>query len=193
MQKTIKHIRRSFAAVMAALLLAVCAVPAAAEDGDDTALRFDENGEFRILIVADTQDTAKPQETMLKLLNASLDAAEPDLVVFTGDQVHGPSVRTEAAMEKALDAILSPVVERGIPFAAIFGNHDDEGGVSKETQLAIYQSYPGCLMVSGEEMSGVGNYNLLVFSSDVERPVVNLWFIDSGTYDESGGSKYARM
>ena len=189
-----KHIRRSFAAVLSALLLAVCAVPVqAGEDADETELKFDENGEFRILIVADTQDTAKPREAMLKLLNASLDAAEPDLVVFTGDQVHGPSVRTEAAMEKALDAILSPVVERGIPFAAVFGNHDDEGGVSKETQLAIYQSCPGCLMVAGEEMSGVGNYNLLVSSSDGERPVVNLWFIDSGTYDESGASKYARV
>lgn len=67
-------------------------------------------------------------------------------------------------MEKALDAILAPVAERGIPFAAVFGNHDDEGGVSKETQLAIYQSYPGCLMSAGpDDITGCGNYNLLVW------------------------------
>ena len=153
-------------------------------------LQFDENGEFRILIVADTQDTARPQEATLRLLNAELDAADADLVVFTGDQIHGPSVRTTKAMEKALDAILAPVAERGIPFAAVFGNHDDEGGVSKETQLAIYQSYPGCLMSAGpDDITGCGNYNLLVWSSDGSRPVCNLWFLDSGTYGEKGVSK----
>ena len=190
-----KRTRNFISAVLAALCLSSLAVPAhAADDAESgTTLKFDENGEFRILIVADTQDTAKPQEAMLKLLNASLDAAGPDLVVFTGDQVHGPSVRTEKAMEQALDAILSPVTERGIPFAAIYGNHDDEGGVSKEAQLAIYRSYPGCLMEAGEEITGLGNYNLLVSSADGSHPVVNLWFIDSGTYYDGKESKYARV
>ena len=62
------------------------------------------------------------------------------------------------------------MAERGIPFAAVFGNHDDEGGVSKETQLTIYQSYPGCLMSAGpDDITGCGNYNLLVWSSDGSR------------------------
>ena len=180
-------------AALSALLLADLTAPVYAA-GEDAVLQFDENGEFRILIVADTQDTATPQEATIRLLNAELDAADADLVVFTGDQVHGPSVRTTEAMEKALGAILSPVAERGIPFAAVFGNHDDEGGVSKETQLAIYQSYPGCLMSAGPDgITGCGNYNLLVWSSDGSRPVCNLWFLDSGTYGEKGFSKYARV
>ena len=186
-------IRPFLCAALSALLLTALTAPVSAAE-EDTMLQFDENGEFRILIVADTQDTARPQEATLRLLNAELDAADADLVVFTGDQVHGPSVRTEAAMEKALDAILAPVAERGIPFAAVFGNHDDEGGVSKETQLAIYQSYPGCLMSAGpDDITGCGNYNLLVWSSDGSRPVCNLWFLDSGTYGEKGVSKYARV
>lgn len=186
-------IRPFLCAALSALLLTALTAPVSAAE-EDTMLQFDENGEFRILIVADTQDTATPQEATLRLLNAELDAADADLVVFTGDQVHGPSVRTEAAMEKALDAILAPVAERGIPFAAVFGNHDDEGGVSKETQLAIYQSYPGCLMSAGpDDITGCGNYNLLVWSSDGSRPVCNLWFLDSGTYGEKGVSKYARV
>ena len=180
-------------AALSALLLTALTAPVSAAE-EDTMLQFDENGEFRILIVADTQDTARPQEATLRLLNAELDAADADLVVFTGDQIHGPSVRTTKAMEKALDAILAPVAERGIPFAAVFGNHDDEGGVSKETQLAIYQSYPGCLMSAGpDDITGCGNYNLLVWSSDGSRPVCNLWFLDSGTYGEKGVSKYARV
>ena len=167
-----KKIRPFLCAALSALLLTALTAPVSAAE-EDTMLQFDENGEFRILIVADTQDTARPQEATLRLLNAELDAADADLVVFTGDQIHGPSVRTTKAMEKALDAILAPVAERGIPFAAVFGNHDDEGGVSKETQLAIYQSYPGCLMSAGpDDITGCGNYNLLVWSSDGSRPVV---------------------
>ena len=54
-------------------------------------LQFDENGEFKILIVADTQDIDKPQKETIALLEAELDAAQPDLVVFLGDQIHGPS------------------------------------------------------------------------------------------------------
>ena len=45
-------------------------------------LQFDENGEFKILIVADTQDIDKPQKETIALLEAELDAAQPDLVVF---------------------------------------------------------------------------------------------------------------
>ena len=165
-------IRPFLCAALSALLLTALTVPVSAAK-EDAVLQFDENGEFRILIVADTQDTATPQEATLRLLNAELDAADADLVVFTGDQVHGPSVRTEAAMEKALD--------------------EDEGGVSKETQLSIYQSYPGCLMSAGpDNITGCGNYNLLVWSSDGSRPVCNLWFLDSGTYGEKGVSQYAR-
>ena len=47
-----------------------------------------------------------------------------DLVVFGGDQVSGWSV-WEALHEKHAEA-LSVVAGHGIPFATIFGNHDDQ-------------------------------------------------------------------
>ena len=145
-------------------------------------LQFDENGEFKILIVADTQDIDKPQKETIALLEAELDAAQPDLVVFLGDQIHGPSTgKSVERTQKALDAILQPIAERSLQFAVVFGNHDDEGGVSKETQMEYYQSYPGCLASAGN-VTGVGNYNLLVYGSDGKTPVVNLWFFDSGSY-----------
>ena len=86
-------IRPFLCAALSALLLTALTAPVSAAE-EDTMLQFDENGEFRILIVADTQDTASPHEATLRLLNAELDAADADLVVFTGDQIHGPSVRT---------------------------------------------------------------------------------------------------
>ena len=184
---------RTYRRVAALLLCAVllgAAIPAADAADAPAPLQFDENGEFRILIVADTQDIDKPQKQTIALLEAELDAAQPDLVVFLGDQIHGPSTGASAARtQKALDAILQPVAERELRFAFVFGNHDDEGGVSKEQQLAYYQSYPGCMAEAGS-VTGVGNYNLLVYGADGETPVVNLWFFDSGTYAPEGEGKY---
>lgn len=159
----------------------------------DKGLCFDEKGEFRILIVADTQDIANPQEKMLRLLSASLDQAKPDLVVLLGDVIHGPAILTEEGTKKAIDAVVAPIAERGIPFAVVFGNHDDEGGVSKELQMQWYNSYDGCLAVEGEDMTGCGNYNLLIQDKAGEKNIFNLWFIDSGTYSytEALGKSYA--
>ena len=178
------------AALALCAVLLVSLVPAARAAQADGQLQFDENGEFRILIVADTQDIDKPQKETIALLEAELDAAQPDLVVFLGDQIHGPSIgKSVERTQKALDAFLQPVAERGLQFAVVFGNHDDEGGVSKETQMEYYQSYPGCLAAAGD-VTGVGNYNLLVYDSDGKAPVVNLWFFDSGSYAPEGQGKY---
>lgn len=123
------------AALALCAVLLVSLVPAARAAQADGQLQFDENGEFRILIVADTQDIDKPQKETIALLEAELDAAQPDLVVFLGDQIHGPSTgRSVERTQKALDAILQPVAARELPFAVVFGNHDDEGGVDKKTQ-----------------------------------------------------------
>ncbi len=149
------------------------------------------DGEFKILILADPQDTDHPQKAMLDLMNASLDTADPDLVVFLGDMIHAPSIGNNLeATKKAIDAIINPVVDRGLQFAIVFGNHDDEGGISKETQMAYYQSFPCCLAVDGEPITGCGNYYLTVNGID-GTPKCVLWFFDSGTYDTTGAGTYA--
>lgn len=177
--------KKVLASLFSLLLCAGLCISVSAES-----LKFDD-GEFRILILADPQDTEKPQQAMLDLLNASLDAADPDLVVFMGDMIHSPSIGNDfEATKKAIDAIVNPVVERGLDFAVVFGNHDDEGGISKQTQMAYYQSFPGCLAVEGEPMTGCGNYYLTVNGED-GIPKCVLWFFDSGTYDTAGQGTYA--
>ena len=127
---------------------------------------------------------------MLTLLNESLDYSKPDLVVFLGDMIHGPSLRGKDNVELAIDAVLQPVTQRNIPFAIVFGNHDEECGISNEEQLSIYQSYSGCLAVEGEDMSGCGNYYLLIQNPvNVNEPIV-LWFLDSGNHAEQGKGVY---
>ena len=66
------------AALALCAVLLVSLVPAARAAQADGQLQFDENGEFRILIVADTQDIDKPQKETIALLEAELDAAQLD-------------------------------------------------------------------------------------------------------------------
>ena len=179
---------RRFAKMMITLLLFLSIlVPAWAEE---PAVQFESNNELKILIIADTQDIENRQQAMLSLVNASLDTAKPDLVVFLGDMIHGRAIRGEENVRKAIDAVVSPVVERGIPFALAFGNHDEECGISNEEQLKIYQSYPDCLAVEGEEMPGCGNYYLLIENPVNQQSPVVLWFLDSGNHAEEGKGTY---
>ena len=181
-------IRKAIRIMISAILLFTLSAGQTFAEGGPVA--FDGDGQLKVLIVADTQDTENPQQAMLSLLNASLDTAEPDLVVFLGDMIHGPSVSGIDNVRKAIDAIVSPVAERQIPFALVFGNHDEECGISNEEQLKIYQSYPGCLVTEGEDLPGCGNCYLLVENpARPDKPVV-LWFMDTGNKDENGDYSY---
>lgn len=180
--------------LMLALLLGT--IPAfAAEAEGDTSMQFDKNGNFRILIIADTQDTLNPRQETIDLMNAALDETQPDLVVFTGDNIHGSDwklKKSKSRTSKAIKQIMQPVVSRNIPYCIVFGNHDDEGGISKEDQMELYQSLGNCLSVKGENMKGCGNYNIPIKSSEGTKNIFNLWFIDSGSYntDENIDSFY---
>lgn len=87
--------------VMVSLLLSLSALTES-----DLAFSSTEDPVFRILIIADPQDTDHPQQAMLNLLQKSLDTAQPDLVVFLGDMIHGPSIHGEENVKKAIDAIV---------------------------------------------------------------------------------------
>jgi DNA repair exonuclease SbcCD nuclease subunit len=52
-----------------------------------------------------------------------LDVEKPDLVILTGDQLHHDIPDSQSALFK----VVAPIINRSIPFAAVFGNHDSEG------------------------------------------------------------------
>lgn len=183
-----KQIFRNFISVFFLLILLFNTMPVLAADtqGEVSNMKFDENGNFRILIIADTQDTLNPRQETIDLMNAALDKSNPDLVVFTGDNIHGSDWKIKASKSrtsKAIKRIIAPVVSRNIPYCVVFGNHDDEGGVSKEYQMELYKSLGNCLSVKGENMKGCGNYNIPIKSSDATKNIFNLWFMDSGSYN----------
>lgn len=161
-------------------------------------LRFRENGEFKILIIADAQDTDNPQKETTDIIKYSIEKTKPDLIILLGDNIAGDfdgvtPKRTKAAIRAAADSIS----EKEIPFALVFGNHDHEGLMhkcgfeekeAKEFIIEEFMKYPQCLAVKGEPQSGVGTYNLPILSSDGGKKIAfNLWLMDSGTYDNNGG------
>lgn len=148
-------------------------------------LKFRENGEFRILVLADCQDYEKPNGRMMAFIGAMLDKNDPDLVVFLGDNVIETNVEKFRGGARAL---LAPLVERGTPYAYVFGNHDDEFGVTKEQMHGIYSSVGDCRTVdAAPEISGLGSCAIPVRSSDGDRTAFILWMIDSGSYDPVNG------
>lgn len=182
-----RNLRKIISFFLAAVMLFTMCVPAfAADDAAEKNLQFGEDGKFKILVIADTQDTQWTISNLLTLIQRSLDESKPDFVVFLGDQLKdydsdfdGENVRWK--VEKAIKDIVAPVVRRNIPFAVVFGNHDGGTGVSKEEQVKIYQQYKGCMMVDeGDSVSGVGNYNIPVYSSkDSSKIAYNFYFMDS--------------
>lgn len=154
--------------------------------GKTADLYFRADGKFRIMQIADTQDTQVTSKDTLAFLAAALDEAKPDLVVFTGDQFKGYGVSflfgaREANYKKAIDNLVAPLEQRGIPFTFVFGNHDDQAfGIPKEKQLEMYRAHKNCLAVAGDEsLSGLCNQYLNIRSHGGEKILFNLYLLDS--------------
>lgn len=181
--------KRILAAVLALALVLAAAMPATAKStAKSPTLRFDENGEFKILHICDCQDTYPAEENMFTYINHMLDYYEPDLVVLGGDNTVGPAETKELAIKE----LVAPYVEHEIPFTLVFGNHDEEcGNISKDVLLTYYQKYGGkyCLAYDADpKISGTGAHNLPVLASDSNDIKFNVWMFDTGDYvaDENG-------
>lgn len=192
--------RKSVSLLLAAMLIFSCCLCAAAATPTEAKILQFHDGKFKILILSDVQDTDTPQKETMALLNAAIDAANPDFIVLLGDNIAGWWKGVDAEeTRRAVETVAKPIDDHGIPFALVFGNHDHEGlctfpnkmeeEEAKELILSYFQAYKTCLAIEGEEMTGVGNYNLPILDSAGEKTVFNLWFMDSNPYtpDEEGG------
>ncbi|KAK7687305.1 hypothetical protein QCA50_009810 [Cerrena zonata] len=161
-------------------------------------LHFSHEGKFKVLQVADlhfsvtagvcrdTPISPCPSSDNLtsSLIGKIIDTEKPDMVVFTGDQLNGQGTSWDS--KTVLAKFAKSVTERGIPWAAIFGNHDDEDGESREYQAKWMQEMPYSLVQTGpKDIHGVGNYVLKVWSADASKThLLTLYFLDSGSYSK---------
>ncbi len=185
-----KFTKKILAVVLAMLLLTVSFAMTASANVSDYVLKFNEDGKFTIMMFADSQDDEELEETTTQLMKEALAAYNPDLVIFMGDNSVAPGEK----QADAIAAIVAPVVEAGVPFTLVFGNHDQEQGVPNEDLLKEYQKFPGCLAYDAvPSLYGCGNHNLPILASDGIGVAFNLWFVDSGTTtEEAGGYDYVR-
>ncbi|BDR53576.1 hypothetical protein KIM372_14830 [Bombiscardovia nodaiensis] len=277
-------------------LLKAQQVAAANEDGRPLSisarlgrLQFHHSGKFRVLQLADVQEGPKVSPDTVRLIAAACDAARPDLVVFTGNQIAGYDTAYEKTFRKrrwstpldsvysaglsmgrwvgqtiqglssgpkrgelgddtgsgaangesseskdssqdiqltadrrreqelqasaeavrhTIEQIVAPLVERGIPFAVTYGNHDFQCGLDTDQMDAIYREFPGCLNpeataaaqpghprplpASGlDRQEGYacepGTFALPVADGEGREPVLSLVLVDSGDYAKQGG------
>lgn len=184
----VDHMRRTFAILISLVLLisCVCYIAFAA---NAATFSLSPDNPLRILIIADPQDIDTPQPAMLSLLNASLDAAKPDLVVFLGDMIHGRDLRGEDRVRRAIDAVVSPVASRGFRLHWCSGTMTRNAGFPRKNSLRCI-SPTRCLTADGEDLPGCGNSYIVVENPvHPDQPAV-LWFMDSGSYAEEGKGTY---
>ncbi len=185
--------KKVLAIILSIIMLMSCASAAFAADSTAGKLQFSKDGKFKILILADIQEGFPLTEDLLATINETLDKAQPDFVVFLGDNVMGPDTEGNRIEDyyKGFDQALNPLVARGIPFSFVFGNHDDETmpELTKEQMLAKYQEYEGCMAYDAvPSLHGCATHNIEILSSDGSKTAFNLWLMDSGDYvfDEEG-------
>ena len=105
-------------------------------------LRVGEDAKFKIVQISDTHmvtgvglckdaidargnclPESEADSLTVNFIGTILDVEKPDLIVLTGDQLHHDISDSQSALFK----VVAPIIERSIPFAAVFGNHDSEG------------------------------------------------------------------
>lgn len=155
------------------------------------------NGKLKIMQISDAQDTQWVRRSMIAMLEKACDKVNPDLIVFTGDNILGNHLsdyrfgsgqrkltrkQEYKILKKALAHIFKIPEERAIPFAVIFGNHDDRNSFTKDEQADIFRAYN---MNRGCENTGklCGTYRLPVYSADDTKKLLDLYMIDTAYYD----------
>lgn len=158
-------------------------------------------GKIRLLQVSDPQDLKFVRPAMVEMLDKAYDTLKPDAVVFTGDNILGNHLLdarignkkvasgtgpTMLSMKTALYHILEPVNKRGIPFAMIYGNHDDMNELTKEQQIAVYRSYDMCMELNADNPDvDVDTYTIELKSESGDTKYC-LYMMDCAWQDNDG-------
>ena len=143
-------------------------------------LRFNANHKFKIVQFTDVHwiyDDPKSEEAAERMREV-LDAERPDLVVYTGDIIFAKPAAP------ALQRALEPAIERGIPFAVTWGNHDDEQDMTRTELSAYIKDMKGNLTSHTEGISGQTNYTLSIKSADGKRDAAAIYIFDSHSYSQ---------
>ena len=157
-------------------------------------LRFRRDGSFTIVQFTDTHFAGggEDDQKTAALMRSVLDLEQPDLVIITGDVICGQGTN-DPSVSWPLAA--APMIERGLPWCTVFGNHDDECGMTRTEIMHLLRTLPGCLTRSGPtSISGLGNYLLPIKGQASGQTAIQLCCLDANSYAETdlGGYGWVR-
>lgn len=143
-------------------------------------LRF-KNGKFKILCISDLHGIVNFDTRIIRDLNAILDSVQPDLLLVLGDMVWRDAMDTPDNLRAFLRPVFAEVEKRKIPWAHVFGNHDNDCvGHTDFCQQDVYEEFEWNLTKRGpEEIHGIGNFVLPIKSEYSDDIVYNVWGLDS--------------
>lgn len=169
---------------------------AALTDVEKPTPRIRKDGKFKIMQAADlhlatglgtcrhVMPEGSPCEAdtrTLQFIERLLIDEAPDLIILSGDQVNGdtaPDAQTAIYKYSALFA------SHKIPYAGIFGNHDDEGNLDRAASMAIMDGLPYSLSTAGPlDVDGVGNYIIEVLGrGSTSHSALTIYMLDTHSY-----------
>ena len=170
--------KKLLSVLLAVVMLFSVVSVASAGFKEDAQLKFDENGNFKIMVLADIQTGYPVPQDMLNFIFEAVDFAKPDVIVLCGDNINTEEVEAYDTVFKALD-------RTGVPYTAVLGNHDEEssGGLTRDEIIERYMSYDNYIGYDADaSLHGAGTHNLPVLSSDGSKLAFNLWMFDCGDY-----------
>lgn len=166
-------------------LVAVAEANVTTGNAEKEPLKFNEDGSFKILQIADIQDIFIFKGLNALFITDLLEKENPDLVVLTGDNISNGAGFIPWLVKKSIDKFMKIFEEKGVPVAIVYGNHDEENCMNKEEQWEVYEKYDCFIGVrDSEDLSGFGTYYLPINASDSDKQKFTLWFFDSQDYNK---------
>ncbi len=117
----------------------------------------------RILQLTDTQlygDT-NFEERVYKYIRQTVESTQPDLIILTGDIIYGYFDKDGTFLQ----VLVNFMENFNIPWAPVFGNHDNESAMGVAWQCDLFSNAENCLFKRGQ-LTGNGNYNIAIRQAD---------------------------
>lgn len=151
-------------------------------------LRFKDNGELKIVQFTDNHYKWDKggSKAALECVEEVLEWEHPDFVMFTGDLVYSDHVA------QSIDVLTRPLIERNIPFAFVFGNHDCQFDMDHAQIYDYISSREGCVMPERGDSESPDYIIEVASASDQSTTAAMFYCLDSHAAAPMGGvGRYA--
>ncbi len=158
------------------MLIALFALPLSAQKKE---LKFNDNGEFKILQFTDTHISFSKEQNLrdFDFMQSIIEIEKPDLVILTGDIV------TDGAPWKGYERLAGMFEKAKIPWAVVYGNHDSEGETERGAIEEFVEKLPYCVNADVGLPEGSSNFILPVYGKK-KRVQALLYCLDSNDYSK---------